>query len=191
MLTASDTTPSVSPDDDIARLNRDNFRSCLEAMARPGRPQPLRLLCGSPLLAMASVLLYSKTRYCYQGDQQDFQLIEAMTGAQRAAADDCHYLFADAPSLELLERANPGSLENPETSATCIFTFPGDDGTPVLLRGPGIKEHQTLHLPLARELVDHLIAMRPPFPLGIDLFLLDRDGFLLGLPRTTAIEVLP
>lgn len=175
----------------IEQLNRDTFRAGLEALARPGRVQRIEALFESHLLAMASSLLYSKIRYFYRGTQADFHLVEAMTGASQAAPETSHYLFADAPSVELWRKASPGSMERPETSATCIFACSDSFETPVILRGPGIKDARRARLPVAEDFAMALAENRPSFPLGADLFLVDDKGLLLGLPRTTAIEVLP
>ncbi len=183
--------PSSGPGQpSIERLNRDNFRACLEALARPGRPRQITPLFDSHLLGIASSLLYSKIRYCYRGNLADFQLVEAMTGATTAPPAVSNYLFADAPSLDLWHQADPGSMDHPETSATCVFACPATGNTSVLLRGPGIKEICRTHLPLEQAFVEGLIDKKPPFPLGADLFLLDESGRILGLPRTTVIEVL-
>ena len=113
-----------------------------------------------------------------------------MTGATPAAPETSHYLFADSPSLELWEQASPGSMEQPETSATCIFYCSGIQETTVSLRGPGIKDFAEINLPLESAFLEGLIARKPPFPLGADLFLLIGKGKIIGLPRTTEIEVL-
>jgi alpha-D-ribose 1-methylphosphonate 5-triphosphate synthase subunit PhnH len=174
----------------IEQLNRDTFRACIEALARPGRPQRIQPLFDSHLLAMASSLLYSKILYCYQGRRTDFHLVEAMTGATSAPPEASHYLFADSPSIGLWRQAGTGSMEKPETSATCIFDCSGTDETGVILRGPGIKDALRTHLPVAECFALAILEDRPPFPQGVDLFLLDGPGRLIGLPRTTAIEVL-
>ncbi len=173
----------------IERLNRDTFRACLEALARPGSVQGIDPLFDSYLLAVASSLLYSKTRYCYQGNQADFHLVEAMTGATPSLPPVSHYLFADVPSAELFEQACSGSIEQPESSATCIFSCNGTQETAVFLRGPGVKEKLRTNLPLDVAFIKRLIHKRPPFPLGADLFLVSDRGKIIGLPRTTKIEV--
>jgi alpha-D-ribose 1-methylphosphonate 5-triphosphate synthase subunit PhnH len=185
-----DTTDTSANPPSIEMLNRFNFRACLEALARPGRPKEIGPVFGSHLLGIASSLLYSKIRYYYQGSSTDFHLIESMTGAIPSTPETSNYLFADAPSLALWEQAYPGSIEQPETSATCIFCCREKQKTAVVLRGPGIKETESLDLPLDGEFIDALMGKKPTFPLGADLFLLDRKGYVIGLPRTTQIEVL-
>jgi alpha-D-ribose 1-methylphosphonate 5-triphosphate synthase subunit PhnH len=187
MYTPTDSKPHPQPS--IERLNRVNFRACLEALARPGRPKEVYPLFDSYLLAVASSLLYSKIRYCYQGSRDDFHLVQAMTGAAPSQPEASHYLFADTPSLSLFEKAYPGSMEQPETSATCIFSCTETHETAVVLSGPGIKEAESLSLPLNAEFVEAFMRKKPTFPLGVDLFLLIDEGYIIGLPRTTQLEV--
>ena len=189
MPDANTSPATVAARQSIERQNRATFRACLEALGRPGRPQRLSPLFGSCLLAVASALLADRIRYFYEGEHTDFRLVEIMTGAQAAEPADSDYLFADGPRLRLLDLASPGTMEAPETSATCIFNCSTAQRTGVILRGPGIHERLRLDLPLSRPMVDGLISKRHIFPLGIDLFFLDSDGWIIGLPRTTGIEV--
>lgn len=70
---------------DIEKINRENFRNSLEAMARPGEQQSIVPLFNSGLLAMASVLLFAEVTYCYRG-RLDFELIRAICGTHSAPA---------------------------------------------------------------------------------------------------------
>lgn len=175
---------------DIERINRDNFRSCLEAMARPGQLQTITPLFHSGLLAMASVLLYAEVSYCYRGEL-DFELVGALCGTHRVPASEADYLFYDSPDPDFLFHAKTGSAENPEFGATLLFGCPGLDldGTRVSLSGPGIKGQNEITLPVDRLFINKLKEKNESFPMGVDLFFISETNALLGLPRTTAIEV--
>jgi len=176
---------------DIERVNRNNFRSSLEALARPGESQFLHPLFDSPLLAMASVFLYAEVSHHYEG-RLDFDLIRALCGSPAADAGDADYLFSDAPATEMLKPAKTGTVESPEKSATLIFAYAPEhhqSGVPVRISGPGIRGATELTLPVDRAFVDSLREKNEHFPLGIDLFFVSRHNQLLGLPRTTHIEV--
>lgn len=179
----------------IEQLNRVNFRSSLEALARPGQLQLIEPLFDSRLQAMASVLLYSEVSYCYEG-KEDFQMVQAICGAKKEATDKADYLFFDgtgADALDALSKSKVGTVEQPELGATLIFKcrdFDGD-GTAVQLTGPGIATKVITSLPVEPGFIDQLQSKNDSFPMGVDLFFLSDSGKLLGLPRTTAIEVIP
>lgn len=173
----------------IEKLNRQNFRACLEAISRPGTRHKIYPLFDSSLLALASVLLYAEVSYYYRGRMKDFELIKAMTGARPGQPDSCDYLFADQPSGQLLTKAYPGTMDKPETSATCIFFCPAKDysGTEVLLSGPGIDKVCKTVLPCDRVFTNKLIEQQHPFPQGVDIYCITSDNYLIGLPRTTKV----
>lgn len=186
---------------DIEQLNRCNFRSALEALARPGELYPLQPLFSppqdSPLLAMASVLLYGETSFYYQGSA-DFDLVRAISGATSCSPAEADYVFADAPDEALLAAARSGTGESPELGATLIFLADTTDtATQVRLSGPGIDGVKETSLPLRPAFIEARQRKNAWFPLGVDILLLlctaGEAGahHVLALPRSTAIEVLP
>ena len=189
MFESTHSTSQQQSSGSIERLNRETFRACLEALARPGLTQQVQPLFHSHLLAMASSLLYSKIRYTYRGRLSTFNLVEAMTGATQSPPAESQYIFADTPSIDLWKSAFPGTMEQPETSATCIFSCREEPISPVTLCGPGINGTLRTHLPLEQAFVKEFITCRHSFPLGVDLFLVNESGHVTGLPRTTRIEV--
>ena len=178
-------------DHDIEWANRQNYRSSLWALSRPGEVQPVLPLFGSGLLAMASVLLYAEVSF-YGEPTLDFQLIRALCGAQPVSRQEADYLFFAEPHHDDLREAKIGTAESPEFGATLLFGCPrlDTDGTRVRLSGPGIDGVATRVLPVSEPFVSALKAKNSSFPMGIDLFFIGDDNTLLGLPRTTCIEVL-
>jgi len=175
---------------DIEQANRNNFRSSLEALARPGELQPVTPLFGSGLLAMASVLLYAEVSYFYQGTL-DFELIQAICGARNTSQKKADYLFFDSPDHAHLVQVKTGTAESPEQGATLLFTYPDGSANSirVKLSGPGIDGTKELDLPLTISFIEQLREKNESFPMGIDIFLINKNNTLLGLPRTTRIEV--
>lgn len=175
---------------DIEQINRLNFRSALAALAYPGRSQRVTPLFDSNLLALASVLLYAEVTYHYQGERE-IQLIEALTGCHPGDAVTADYLLSDSESPELLAKAQVGSPDSPEFGATLVIDCSGAArSTKTVLTGPGIRGSRRLELPLSPELLGELEEKNAAFPLGVDCFLLVAPDGLIGLPRTTRIEVL-
>lgn len=180
----------MSTGQDIERINRMNFRSALNALAYPGRLHRVTPLFDSGLLALASVLLYAEVTYHYQGGR-DIHLIEALTGTRSADAVAADYLFSDGESPELLAQARVGTQDSPEFGATLVIDcLAGTRSIKTVLTGPGIDGSRRLELPLSRELLEDLEEKNSGFPLGVDCFLLVGSDGLIGLPRTTRIEVL-
>lgn len=175
---------------DIEQVNRMNFRSALNALAYPGQAHRVTPLFDSGLLALASVLLYAEVTYHYQGGH-DIHLIEALTGTRPADAVLADYLLSDGESSELLAKARIGTPDSPELGATLVIDCSAATwSSKTVLAGPGIDGTRRLELPLSQELLADLAEKNSGFPLGVDCFLLvGRDG-LIGLPRTTRIEVL-
>lgn len=176
---------------DIEKINRDNFRSSLEALSRPGETKELTPLFGSGLLAMASVLLYAEVSHFYSG-KLDFDLIRALCGSPVHEKKDADYLFFDSLQEEHLHGVKTGSPENPDSNSTLIFSALDESeySLRVRLSGPGINGSKDITLPAAEEFIAKLAKINESFPMGIDLFIVDRNDKLLGLPRTTQIEVL-
>ncbi|MEA2115765.1 MAG: phosphonate C-P lyase system protein PhnH [Thermodesulfobacteriota bacterium] len=177
-------------DVDIERLNRNNFRNCLEALARPGCFFQVTPFFDSGLMALAVMLLYSEVCF-YQQAVGDWNMIRALTGSTLSRAETADYLFIDAPSKEALMAARPGEQHNPEFSATCICRCTDlATGTPVTLSGPGIDGVKRTVLPASPDFI-HLLAQKNlHFPLGVDLFFISDNNRILGLPRSTRVELL-
>lgn len=180
----------MSTGQDIEQINRMNFRGALNALAYPGRLHRVTPLFDSGLLAMASVLLYAEVTYHYRGGR-DIQLIEALTGTRPADAAAADYLLSDGESLELLAQARVGTQDSPEFGATLVIDcLTATRSSKTVLTGPGIDGSRQLELPLSRELLEEREEKNSGFPLGVDCFLLIGGHGLIGLPRTTRIEVL-
>lgn len=174
--------------ENIEKKNRENFRSCLAVLSSPGESRQINPLFNSPLLAMASVLLYAEVGYFYDG-AEDFQMIDALCCARRTEAAIADYLFFDRPEAGYLDQAKIGSSENPELSATLIFFCPEKrQQTLVRLMGPGINGARELSLPADSSFLARLQQKNATFPLGVDLFFIDTNNRLTALPRTTQIE---
>ncbi len=176
---------------DIEKINRVNYRSCLTALSQPGKICSLLPLFDSGLQAMASLLLYSEVSYHYEGEL-DFRVVAALTGAKAQPIDSADYLFFDRPSVPVLQRAKTGTAENPESGASLLFRCNNlNAGNRVVLSGPGIDGSFATQLPADTEFIDCLQEINATFPTGLDLFFVDGENRIIGLPRTTRIEVQP
>lgn len=174
---------------DIDKLDRTNFRHCLEAMARPGKITQLLPYDHSAMMAMASMLLYSEVRF-FQEAAGDWEMIKAITGSQEQQVAEADYLFLDQPTETILDEVKVGDQQNPEFSATLIcgcrnFTT----GTRVILSGPGIEDRHTMTLPVSDGFLFRLAQKNKHFPLGIDLFFIADNKSVCAIPRTTMVKL--
>ncbi|MEI7556824.1 phosphonate C-P lyase system protein PhnH [Candidatus Chlorohelix sp.] len=108
--------------------------------------------------------------------------------------------FCEGTSVNLIRDLHQGTLLEPELSATVFYCveklaqIPNQEGfeeqgLELELKGPGILNFRRVFvLGMARDGIAE-IAVARHYPLGVDVFLVDRSGFCIGLPRTTKIEV--
>ncbi len=173
----------------VEKTNRYNFRSCLEALSRPGTIYQLEPLFDSGLLAMASVWLYSEVSYNYEGSL-NFEMVAALTGSKRSKACEADYLFSDSVNIKMLQEAKVGTSDSPEKSAILLFQCVDlQEGIHVKLKGPGIETVFETTLPLSVEFIDQFKLKNGEYPIGVDIFLIDEKLRVIGLPRTLSIEV--
>jgi alpha-D-ribose 1-methylphosphonate 5-triphosphate synthase subunit PhnH len=142
------------------------FRAVLEALARPGRPQP------SPVSAAATPGLVLSA--IWEPDQ----------------VGESVFVVHGDPEPAALERVPRGTEEEPELGGTVlVVAAPDGPVSNVWLEGPGLRERGRAALPLsAAALAARARACARP-PAGIDLVIVTPEGAIVGLPRTTALEV--
>ena len=176
------------------------FRTLLEAMARPGRIQPLPIALAAP-----PTLGSEAAQLCLTFCDLDTPLwIDPSYGGEESAAylrfhagcpivsaieDAAFLLVAPANVPQALQRCRIGTAEYPDRSATLIVPLESmSDRGGVRLAGPGIKtEHRLAIMPEPHDFWPALIANQQRFPLGADCFLV-APSQVVGIPRSTSIE---
>ena len=123
--------------------------------------------------------------------------ITRRTRTATAAREAADMVVVEAASMEpgLPARLRRGSLQYPDDAALLIVQVgrlgDGPDGTTLDLRGPGIDGRIAL---LVDDLSPGVIAARDvavsQYPAGIDLLLVDHEGRIAGIPRTTVITII-
>jgi alpha-D-ribose 1-methylphosphonate 5-triphosphate synthase subunit PhnH len=189
-------TPTMTTTE--ARLHA-TFTALMWALSFPGRARRLPATGPAAIACIAEALIDLETTY-YTPDPELAPRL-ARTGARAASLSVAKYHFY--PTLrpidaEHLAEALAGSYTFPDDSATIVAGCSSVGGMPLngqapdrlRLRGPGIAGATDLQLAgvpasfwIAREK-----AIR--YPLGWDVFLVAHD-LVVGLPRTTVVEVLP
>ena len=174
---------------DIEKLNRDNFRSLQNTLSMPGTIEKVTPLFNSNLLALANTLLYSQVSFHYEGEEE-FELIEAITNAKKDTPENADYIFCDELNEYLFNKGKTGSSKDPEFSATYIFKCESFNGLKVRLSGPGIDGAKEVELPIDKSFVEFFNEKNSYYPLGNEVFFLNKDGELTAISRTTKVEVL-
>lgn len=173
---------------DLEKLNRENFRSLMNALSMPGSIEKITPLYQSGFLALASVLLYNETS-CYFESTQDLSLVTDINNPKLESPKAADYIFSDVINKDLLRICKKGTFMSPEFSATLIFSCEDFNGTKVQLSGPGINKEKELTLPCGIEFISLLQEKNANYPLGVEIFFLNKKNELLALGRTTKIEV--
>jgi alpha-D-ribose 1-methylphosphonate 5-triphosphate synthase subunit PhnH len=193
------------------------YRRMVLALSRPGELQNLSRegsLAASlsslpgPLLVMALTLLDAETTFALLPEQDTHAAAVArelaqLTYARPVVPEEAAYLIAPTGSLAAaIEVAPAGTLLAPHRGGTILAEVeqlssetedaPGP-GLKIGLDGPGIKTTGRVRVTTPEP--DTWITLREEknseFPLGVDLLLVDREGALLGLPRTTRVRRIP
>lgn len=180
------------------------FRSLLDALSRPGKIVSIDTVVPAlaneqeayvPVAAYAALLAladYSTPVLLQHPHRALSDALRFHTGAP--VTDDCsEAVFAyldDAHSMPSLEEFSLGEPETPETAAMLFIRVESlTSGAPVTWRGPGIRESETVCVEGVPASFWHDRAqLASDFPCGVDCYFV-RGGSVIGLPRTTRVEV--
>ncbi len=174
---------------DIEKLNRYNFKSMMNALSMPGTVEKIESLYDSNLLAIANTLLYSEVGFFYEG-KEEFSLIEAITNSKKQEVINADYVFCDEVNEFLFNKGKIGTSKEPEFSATYIFKCKDFNGIKVRLSGAGIDNYKDVQLPIDNSFVNSFLEKNSQYPLGNEVFFLNKKGEITALSRTTKMEIL-
>lgn len=167
------------------------FRAVLQAMSRPGTIVALPEGEAEPAMQLLSCLLDNETALTVLGDPDLEARLARHIGCRPGplAETDC-IVAAHGVTGSCLAGCRRGSLEYPHTGATVVYLVRrlGSPGMAIGLAGPGIKGRAVLAVDgLGSGEPAILAAINRDFPLGVDAILLDREGRLACIPRSTTI----
>ncbi len=191
------------------------FRILLDSMSRPGRLYTLAALpfTGTPtglnphVLTVLRTLCDNMVTFCVvtkgsdaPRDSEHVRYLQINTGARSASRYHADYVVLDgrraAAALRDLKRGSP---EFPEDSATAVVAVeellgPGDgengDEARFSLTGPGIKNRAEARVcGLEAGCLETLREINGDFPLGIDVILVDGEGRVASIPRSSSIRI--
>jgi len=187
----------------IALETQARFRSLLEAFSWPGRPVrlkagPLPCTAARYLMAVAETLLDHEVTFAIIGDglvegdaRSLSDQVRLRTGARPARPDEAEFVFVRGTAGRVIHELPVGDPEFPDRGATLIWRVDGfAGGLSATLRGPGIDGARLLRL--AGVAAADLLALgqiNQAYPLGLDTLFVDDQGTIVGLPRSTSIEL--
>jgi len=180
-----------------ARQAQADFREAMECLARPGR---IGSLGGSnfPIAgarhayALLLALADQEVTIATAGvDEASARVAGLGTGSRVVQPRDAAYLLSVGDPGELLLEMARGTLEAPEAGATIIISVDSlNEGERWTLSGPGVAGSKTVRVAgLSAGTLRARNEASSEYPLGLDLFLVDRAGAVLGLPRTTNVAL--
>ncbi|MBP0578190.1 phosphonate C-P lyase system protein PhnH [Labrys sp. LIt4] len=202
MRLAQDLAPGFA---DAALESQAIFRACMNALARPARPQPLEtgLMPPPPLtpeLAGLALALADHEAPLWLDAGLRTPAVRAYltfhTGARLTEdpQEAAFALIADAAACPDLAHFAQGSDEYPDRSTTLLIALerlePGHD---LAFAGPGIKADTGLTdlglalAPLPADFRRQLAANHAAFPRGVDI-VFTAPGRIAGLPRSSQIR---
>lgn len=194
---------------DISLGSQSVFRSALEALSYPGRIVPLDVTFEAPkaantassglllaLLEPGSTLWLSPS--LMNTDAATWITFHTDCKITPNQHDADFAWIKNWDELPRLESFALGTDEYPDHSTTCIIDIPQSttaaSASPSLtLTGPGIAHHSTIEqLGTTTETIEGFVEQWAQnlacFPRGVDFFFAT-DTSLIGLPRTTRIEI--
>jgi alpha-D-ribose 1-methylphosphonate 5-triphosphate synthase subunit PhnH len=178
---------------------QSTFRAVMDAMARPGSVQRIRVAAGTPAPMMQGTAAIALTLF-------DHDTPVWLDGAMSATSDVAKWLkfhtsapviadssassfavIGDAQNLPPLDRFALGSNEYPDRSTTLILQIDSLTSGPAFeLTGPGIDGAAVLQATIPANLLDQLEINATLFPRGIDVVLVHDDA-VVAIPRTTRL----
>lgn len=187
------------------RSSQKNYRSLLEAMSRPGRLVRLSATgTESPyaaVMAIGECLLDHEVSLCVIGNGGAKALqatLVAATQVRIESLEKADFVFVvGGQGRGRVCRAKRGFLESPEEGATLVYCINSrltnaSDRFRIRLVGPGIAgqggivpEKNGVPVEEFRE----LMVVNSNYPLGVDIFFVWPNGELIGIPRSTHIQV--
>lgn len=177
------------------------FRAIMQAMARPGRIQPLVSALSPPEPLLASVAAVALTLCDFQtaiwlapelGSEAVMRYLRFHAGAPIVKeAPQAQFVFATAgeslPDPALLMQ---GSHEYPDRSATLVIQVAGFGGEMVTLTGPGLRGSLDFGVAgLGHAFWQAMATNHQRFPTGVDV-IFAAPGAVTALPRSTALRLL-
>lgn len=199
--------PTQAMEHDAVRASQHIYRVLLDAISHPGQVWKLishphiAIERNLPYPWLASVLMalvdHEVSLHVVPAPSIDVmqEALARRTRVKSTALTRADFVAADARhfSPQLLLDMNAGSLDYPDDGATIVLqveSLVANHGAMLTFTGPGINgEISRAGGDLTPELLNTRNRVVRDYPLGIDMFIVDRNGQVMAIPRTTTIAI--
>ncbi len=190
---------------DVIHDTQEVFRTILHCMSRPGTIESIdkvgkqlehQVFCHYSTLLSAMTLLDAEVSFHVVGENAA-QVEEFLSAYTLSNVSDLHvadYIFvmkdiSKQDVSDVFTKAKKGTLTNPQQSATIIIETEIISNEPHLtLQGPGIATTEKVQIAASTLWMDERTEANQEYPLGVDIILIDYQGNMMCLPRTTSIH---
>ncbi len=164
-------------------LAAEDFRNLLYAISYPG--EVVKLKTSYPYLS-----ILNRDVSFYSDNKEEVEFIRKYSEAIYTEVEKADYLiFHSEPDSDTLKKIKRGDLEFPEKGATLFLKINKiGEGTKILMRGPGIKDSIKINLSISVNFFKILHEIND-FPIGIDIFFIDKDRNIVAIPRSVEVKV--
>ena len=183
------------------------FRSILDTISRPGSIEqiPESIWQRVPSVLAPLLVLADVETTIHVSDVDTFAWADALvaaTGARPSVIEESDLICVSSEAVDrlapILETARRGTALEPERGARVSIGVHDlrergagtRAGSQLVLRGPGIDGDRAVCVDgLTKEHVDTWRRANSAFPTGIDVWMTTNDGRIVGIPRSTRIEL--
>ncbi|MED3984383.1 phosphonate C-P lyase system protein PhnH [Peribacillus simplex] len=181
------------------------YRKLVTATSRPGtlvvlereaKTLDVQMECLSSTILLARTVLDPEVTFkvISKAGETVSRMINQLTYSKPVDLPEADFIFilhdaSEEQMKEALTKAKVGNLLNPHESAMIILEVPDvTKGDSMILSGPGIQQESFISLPNVSAWLGARNEKNIEFPLGIDMYFVDRQDRLIALPRTTHIK---
>jgi alpha-D-ribose 1-methylphosphonate 5-triphosphate synthase subunit PhnH len=179
------------------------FRELMSATASPGSVRDIgkraeridiETILPKPLLAVGLTLLDAETVFCLRSAERGSGEAELarMTSSRSGAVEEADYVFVIGSGEEwarALSESRAGTLVDPQLGATLVVMAETiAEGGGLRLSGPGVEPGASLGIAPGGSWLAARAEKNREYPLGVDMILIDPEGRIVALPRTTLVE---
>lgn len=185
---------------------QQTYRRLVTALARPGSIVELADIAvkvtprppfNPTMMLLAYTLLDAETEFALatdsEGEADAAEVIANLTYARPVLPEDAGYLFilgVQTDPRSTIEAARVGTLVDPHRGATLFLEVErvlAVEDAPFVLEGPGIDGSIGVDIESRYDWYSIRNEKVSEYPLGVDCIFVDREGRVLGLPRTTRV----
>lgn len=190
---------------DLVHDIANSYRLLIHANSYPGNVYSIQEFISNnsidvpffePTLLFVYMLLDAEVTFAVVGDKdkEATHLISRLTFAKEIDIESADFIFilstaSETETEQAVKYAKIGTLIDPHNAATIICEVDSvTSGNEEILYGPGISGEKRVSLNMFKEWKKLRYKKNIEYPLGIEMYLIDKFGDILALPRTTQVK---